>query len=262
MLIRQRYFKPPAARAFRESGVEYRPGHATYTSYNYAGGGMAARVKAAHFEAALRVTREHHGRSGVIDFGCANGVFLPALARCFPRVHAVDIRPDMVAVAERVRDELQLDRVTLVCNSDRDFASLARDTRGGDYRVAFLLETLEHIGEPGRLYESKTEFLEQVLGLLEPGGIAVVSVPVMVGLPFLVQRLGLWALGLHREAIGRKDLANAVLRRNTDALEPAWTGNAHLGFNHLKLESRLRERFRIVDRRNLIFTQLYVVASR
>jgi len=262
VLLRQRYFEPPVARAFREGEHEYRPGHATYTSYNYGGGRLVARVKAAHFEAALRLTREHHGRSGAIDFGCADGVFLPSLARHFPRVYAVDVRPDMVAVAERVCRELGLRGVTVVCNRERDFESLARDTEGGGYRVAFLLETLEHVGERERLYESKAEFLAELLGLLEPGGIVVVSVPVMVGLPFLVQRIVLRALGLHREAIAARDLAKAVLRRDTDGLEPSWTGDAHLGFNHLKLEARLRERFTIVARRNLFFTRLYVVAAR
>ena len=90
----------------------------------------------------------------------------------------------------------------------------------GEYRVAFLLETLEHVGDPSRFYESKMEFLDGVFGLLQPRGRVVISVPKMVGISFLVQRATLRLLGMHREEIGRRNLFNAVVRRNTDALEP------------------------------------------
>lgn len=261
MLTKPRYFEPPVARTFRESDAEFKPGHATYTSYNYLGSGPVARVKTAHFETALALTRDLHGRTRAVDFGCADGVFLPSLARYFAGVYAVDIRPDMVAVAERARRELGLDTVEVVCNRGRDFDSLANDTRGRGFRVAFLLETLEHVGEVDRLYESKMEFLAGVLGLLDPGGRVVVSVPTMVGLPFLLQRVALRGLRMRRHEIGARDLVNAVVGRNTDALEPAWTSGSHLGFNHLKLERHMHERFRIVGRRNLIFTQVYVVTA-
>ena len=261
LLRRPRYFDPPTARAFRERDAEYLPGYPTYTAYNYCGRGLVARVKAAHFESALELTSDLHGQAGAVDFGCADGVFLPSLAHFFPRVYAVDIRPDMTAVAERVQRELELENVQVVCNQDRDFASLAHDTRGGDYRVAFLLETLEHVGDALRLYESKMDLVDGVLDLLEPGGRVVISVPKMTGVPFLVQRATLRLLRMQREEIGRRDLFNAVVRRNTDALEPGWTSAAHLGFNDRKLERYLRERFRVTASRNLGFTQVFVITG-
>jgi hypothetical protein len=259
LLRRPKYFNPPTARAFWERDAEYLPGYPTYTAYNYSGGGLVARVKTAHFEAALELTRDLHGEAGAVDFGCADGVFIPSLARIFPRVYAVDIRPDMTAIAERVRMELKLENVQVVCNRDRDFTSLAQDMRAGDYRVAFLLETLEHVGDARRLYESKMDFVDGVLGLLEPDGRVVISVPKMTGVSFLVQRGALRLLGMHREAIGCRDLFNAVVRRNTDALEPVWTSAAHLGFNHLKLERYLSERFRVTTSRSTGFTQVFVI---
>ena len=254
------YFDPPAALAFKRGDTEYLPGFPTYTAYNYAGSGVVARVKAAHFEAALKLTRDLHGQTGAVDFGCADGVLLPSLSRLFDRVYAVDIRPDMTAIAERVRAELGLENVRVVCNRDRDFASLADDMEG-EYRVAFLLETLEHVGDPSRLYESKMELLDGVFGLLQPRGRVVISVPKMVGISFLVQRATLRLLGMHREEIGRRDLFNAVVRRNTDALEPGWTNSAHLGFNHIKLKRHLKESFRLVTSRSVGFTQVFVVAK-
>ncbi len=262
MLRRPRYFEPPSARVFTDGDGEYLPGFATYTSYNYLGGGPVARVKAAHFEAALELTRDLHGSCDAVDFGCADGVLLPSLARLFNRVYAVDVRQSMVAVANQVKDELGLANVEVVCNEDRDFASLAEDTASGDFRVAFLLETLEHIGEAETMWRDKVEFVEGVLGLLAPGGRLVISVPTMVGLPFLAQRAALAAGRMHREPINARDLFNAVVRRNTDALEPRWTSEDHLGFNHRKLERHLRERFRIAEHRNLGFSQVYVVTAR
>lgn len=258
--MRQRYFELPPARAFAETEDEYLPGFATYTDYNYCGGGLVARVKAAHFEAALALTEDLHGTCGAIDFGCADGVFLPSLAHHFQHVYAVDVRRDMVSVASRLREELDLGNVEIVCNDDLDFTSLTHDLRGRGFRAGFMLETLEHIGEPGRLYESRANFAESVLDLLEPGGRLVISVPTMIGLPFLIQRAVLKLRGMEREAITKRDLIAAVAHR-TDALEPDWSPNGHLGFNHVKLEQALRARFPNVQRRSLWFTQVFVVSS-
>ena len=84
----------------------------------------------------------------------------------------------------------------------------------------------------------------------------------MVGPAFFVQRAALAACGMVREELSRRELFDAVVRRDTDALEPRWTPWAHLGFNHLKLERALRERVRVVRRRTLVFSQLFVLARR
>src|SRR5690242_6878325 len=103
------------------------------------------------------------------------------------------------------------------------------------------------------------EFLDDLFTLLDSDGVIVISVPTMVGIPFLLQRMALKLFGLEREQISRRGLFNAVVRRNTDALEPAWESHAHLGFNHKKLERFLIGKFAVLNHRNLIFSQVYVI---
>ena len=71
-------------------GYSYRPGSATYTKYNYTKQGIASFLRVRHFEHALRLTREHLCEFNAIDFGCADGPFLPSLSGYFRHVVAID----------------------------------------------------------------------------------------------------------------------------------------------------------------------------
>ena len=254
------YFDPPAALAFKQGDTEYLPGFPTYTAYNYAGGGVVARVKAAHFEAALKLTRDLHGQTGAVDFGCADGVLLPSLSRLFERVYAVDIRPDMTAIAERVRAELGLENVRVVCNRDRDFASLADEMEDRVPR-GFPPRDVGARGRPESLVRIENGAPRRSIQSVAAQG-ASGDIRSKDGRPLVPRAAGHAAvLGMHREEIGRRELFNAVVRRNTDALEPGWTNSAHLGFNHLKLKRHLKEGFRLVTSRSVGFTQVFVVAK-
>ena len=77
-LVRRRRFQPPPAELYRQAESEYLPGHATYSEYNYLSAGPLAQLKSAHFEAALDLVADLAGKTGAIDFGCADGVFLPS----------------------------------------------------------------------------------------------------------------------------------------------------------------------------------------
>jgi len=253
-------YRPPPSEIYDAIEGSYQPGISTYAEYNYLGGGPVAHVKAAHFEVALQEARPWFGSTPVIDFGCADGVMVPSLARHFGEVLAIDRQQEFVDITQRVIDGCGLGNASVMCNAGIGMDELAERLRPRGYAVAFLLETLEHIAEPQDLYGSRAAFVAQLLALLRDDGIVIASVPTMVGSAFLIQRAALAAFRMDREPISKRELLDAVVRRDTDALEPRWESWRHLGFNHLKLERALRERFRILAHRNLFFSQVYVLA--
>lgn len=255
-------YRPPPRAIYDAVEGDYAGGVSTYAAYNYLGGGVVSRIKAAHFEAALQETRHLFGSTPVIDFGSADGVMEPSLSQHFGEVLAIDQDARFVEITQRVIDGCSLANARVMCNAGIGMDELAGQLRPRGYRVAFLLETLEHIADPADLYGSRAAFAEQLLGLLADDGIVIVTVPTMVGPAFLVQRAALAAFGMLREDLSRRELLEAGLLRRTDALEPRWQPTAHLGFNHVKLQRALRERVRIVKHRSLLFSQLYVLARR
>jgi 2-polyprenyl-3-methyl-5-hydroxy-6-metoxy-1,4-benzoquinol methylase len=149
----------------------------------------------------------------------------------------------------------------VVCNAgltmDELRERLAAD--GRRYRVLFLLETLEHVGEREDPGGSRVRFLQDLFTLLADDGVIVVSVPNMVGLAFAVQRIGLAVTGSVREPISAADFLRASLMRDTRSLARRWHGE-HLGFDHTRLEPHLHRAFRIVRKRHIFFQVLYVLA--
>jgi 2-polyprenyl-3-methyl-5-hydroxy-6-metoxy-1,4-benzoquinol methylase len=257
-LVRRRRFVPPDPAPYATAEREYLPGHATYTSYNYLSGGPMARVKAAHFEAALDLVEHLAGRTGAIDFGCADGVFLPTLERWFDPVLGIDDDPAMMAVAQRAVRALGL-RAELLQNTGMSWEEIRERVDRERYGVVFLLETLEHVGTAEDMYGSRVAFLRELLALAAPGATLVISVPNMVGLPFALQRAALAATRSAREPLSAHELARATLLKDVDALEPRWQRHAHLGFNHRKLERALRASFDLVGKRDLVFTKVYAI---
>jgi SAM-dependent methyltransferase len=233
----------------------------SYGAYNYLGG-LASGVKRAHFGAALHAARAHEGGTA-IDFGCADGILLPSLSRGYERVWAIDLDPRFVETARRVAEHHELANVMLTCNADGALPALPPQL-GGGADVLFALETVEHVGERARMWESRADVLESLFTLVRPGGEIVLTVPTMVGPAFLVQRAALRALGLRRERrISRGELLRAGLLWDTDALERRWKApSGHLGFNHVRLQRAMAERFEIVRKRHLVFQVLYVIRRR
>lgn len=250
-------FVMPPADVYTSEQYQYGQGHHTYTSYNYLGDGLIPRLKRSRFEVALALVRDRFGKADAIDFGCADGVFIPSLARYFPRVTAVDESEDSIRVAQHLVRRLDLDNVQLICNRGLSIDAL-RQELPKPAGVLFLLETLEHVGEAARLYESKMEFLGSLFTLLDPDGVIVISIPKMVGLPFLVKYAVQNALGMHHERMDMRSILRAGLLKDTEALEPQWTGG-HMGFNNAKLERELARTFEVVRKRDLGFSEFYVV---
>ncbi len=258
---RYRYYVTPPRDVFSSmEGDDYAAGFRTYAEYNYLRSGVAAAIKTRHFEAALELTKDHFHRCNVIDLGCADGVFLPSLSRHFDHVLAVDRFPMFLKVAAQLVKKLRLDNVEVRPNEAARSHDVKVPRLEKRYHIAYLLEVLEHIGSRTDLYGAKIGFLKQAASLLDDDGFMVISVPIMVGIPFLLQRIGLAAFGLLREKISLKDLLKAGLFRNTEDLEKNWRGeDSHLGFNHKKLERYLKRDFRIVKKKNLFFQMLYLI---
>ncbi|MCZ6782320.1 MAG: methyltransferase domain-containing protein [Proteobacteria bacterium] len=259
-----RHFVRPPEEVYRDPALDFMDGYRTYGEYNYLRPGLVSRIKSAHFEKALDLTRDHFGACRVIDFGCADGFFLPSLASHFEAVLAIDRVPMFAEVARRVVSEGGLTNVEVICNEGLDTAAL-RERIGGvgspRPRIAFCLEVIEHVGDPGDLYGAKIRLLRDVFSLLEDDGRIVISVPTMVGLPFLLQRAALASLGIWREPMSWRSLLRASFLKDTSELEPHWDGG-HLGFNHLRLEEAMSDVFSVEKRTNLGFQVLYVIGPR
>jgi 2-polyprenyl-3-methyl-5-hydroxy-6-metoxy-1,4-benzoquinol methylase len=254
----KRYFvRPPAVSL---EGFSYMPqkGIRTYSEYNYLTPGIGAYLRTLHFEHALRLTSRYFHRCNVIDLGCADGPFLPSLARYFDHVMGIDPVPVNVKLASAVAKQACLDNVSVFCNGGLTVQQTRKGIGDQEFGILYLLETLEHVGDKNDPWGSRVSFLEEVSDLAAPDGIIVVSVPNMVGLPFLTQRIGLALLGASREELSTPALLRASFLNDTGDLEKHWD-RGHLGFNHRKLERRIRDKFDIVKKENIFWQVIYVL---
>ncbi|HEY1628924.1 MAG TPA: hypothetical protein VGF52_03630, partial [Tepidisphaeraceae bacterium] len=156
-----------------------------------------------------------------------------------------------------------LPNVSLICNANQSFDELREKIPqiAGGYQAAFLLETLEHVGERGRLYPSKMEFLRELFSLLNDTGAIIISVPKMVGIGFLAKHTLQTALRIPTEKISFRDFCSASFLKNTDAMEKNWDGK-HLGFNHLKLTDALEKNFEVRKQLGTLSSIFYVVSRK
>lgn len=241
--------------------LEYSKDVKTYSEYNYLNNSISARIKRTHFKKALRITQKYFHKANVIDFGCADGFFLPSLSKYFNHVLGVDHKEEFIQICSIIKEKMNLSNVTLLCNKNVDFKELSSRMPDGPYNIIFLLEVLEHVGEKEQLYSSKIAFLENLMELLSDDGISVISVPNMVGFSFLLQRIGLTLSSQVKVPMSWKNFLKAVLLKNTDDLEAEWTPLIHPGFNHLKLERFLTRKFKKVQKLAGIFQVFYVIGK-
>jgi 2-polyprenyl-3-methyl-5-hydroxy-6-metoxy-1,4-benzoquinol methylase len=244
------YFVLPGADVYTDpSRGSYLGDAHTYTHYNYLKRGPIARAKRRRFEIALQCYLPEHAGGTAIDMGCADGVFLPSLSKHFSRVVGIDIHSQMLATAGDVIRRERLDNVELFNSRSSKPDQILRSVPALPADVAFLLETLEHVGTPGvgaAVYGEKVEFLRNLFELLVPGGTVIMSIPRMVGTPYMLKHLIQSALRIPHEKVSTGDVLRAGFLLDTAALEPRWTGG-HVGFNDLKLSRLLHENF-VVER--------------
>ena len=255
-----KYFVRPPVDAYLSAESNYCEGCKTYTEYNYLKPGLASQIKSWHFETALELTKDYFHHCNVVDFGCADGAFLPSLSKHFAHVYAVDRNPGFVKTASGLVRTMGLGNVELLCNDGLSIEDVRSRLSGREYQVLYLLETLEHVGDNSALYPSKIRFLEEIASLISKDGVIVISVPNMIGLFFLIQRIGLASIGALREPVSLGNLLKASFLGNTVDLEKRWDGG-HLGFNHRKLEDCMKSEFRILRKKHIMFQIVYVITK-
>ncbi len=264
-----RYFVRPA-RGILESETEcYIGPYRTYAHYNYLRPGPIAALKRRRFDIALSLAQPWFHKTGAIDFGCADGVLLPSLARYFNRVAAVDHDPRVVPIAKQVVEEAGLESVDVINSHDMPLPALRARLLGprGDreYGVMFLLETLEHVGPdaPADMdcYAYRAQFVRDLFNFLAPPARIIISIPRMTGIGFLTRYVTQTTLGMAHEHIPVADALRAGILGDTDALESQWTGG-HVGFNDRKMERELRKYFNVVEERRLPFSLMFTIERR
>ncbi len=252
------FVRPPSDAYDVLDGRDYFKGFKTYSQYNFLRPGFIPWLKTRRFELALRLAHDKFGQGNAIDFGCADGILLPSLARRFGHVVGIDISSTFIAQAQALVNHLGLENVALICNQGMGIEQIRDALAGREYGAMFLLETLEHMGERDRPYESRIAVVHDLLSLLADGGIIVLSVPRMVGWPFFARHVIQRVLGMHYEPVTFRQLWRASVLRSTDELEPLWT-RYHIGFNELKLDEHLRRSFRIETKRRTLANVFYVL---
>jgi len=205
LLRRAYYIKPLNINTKAEYFVK---GYNSYSHYNYLKPGISSFLKTEHFEIALQLTKKHFNNYNVIDFGCADGPFLPSLSRYFNNVIGIDINSNLIQAANDLIKELKLKNVSLICNKNMKLIDLNSQIND-EADLLFLLETLEHVGDKNRLYESKIDFIKDLFTLINKDGSIIISVPKMIGFSFLLQRIGFAILRLYRTPISMQNLIKA-----------------------------------------------------
>jgi 2-polyprenyl-3-methyl-5-hydroxy-6-metoxy-1,4-benzoquinol methylase len=264
-----RFFVRPAPGILESETECYIGPYRTYAHYNYLRAGPIAALKRRRFDIALSLARPWFHRTGAIDFGCADGVLLPSLARYFPRVAAVDNDPRVIPIARQVVEESHLESVDVINSHDMPFPALRARLLGprGDreYGIMFLLETLEHVGPDlpadEDQYAYRVQFVQDLFSFLAPPARIIVSVPRMTGLGFLTRYVTQSTLGMPHEPIPVADALRAGILGDTSSLEPHWTGG-HLGFNDRKMERELKKAFTIIEAKRLPFSLIYTIEKR
>ncbi len=244
-------------------GYTYIPekGIKTYSEYNYLKPGVASFFRTRELEHVLRLTKEYFHKCNAIDFGCGDGPLLPSLAKYFNHVIAVERKPEFAELASRVVSAAGLKNVKLICNHDLTLEDVKLKIGNEKYHILYLLEVLEHVGDKSNLWDSRVNFIKDLSSLIDESGVIVIQVPNMIGISFLLQRLGLFLLGALREPISKTNLLRVSCFNDTVDLERQWQ-RGHLGFNHKKLESHLKREFNILKRKNTIFEVIYVCQRR
>ncbi len=211
-----------------------------------------------HFETALKMTDEYFHKCNVIDFGCADGPFLPSLAEYFNYVTGIDKESCYIEIGLKLCNEMCLNNVELVNNDNLTIKNLKSKISHRKYHILYLLETIEHIGNKDYPYKSRIDFLKKISTLINKKGFIVMSVPKMTGIPFLIQRIGLALSGIYREPISLLNMIKAGFFNDTTELEKQWN-HYHLGFNHKKLERYLTGEFKILDKKDIFFQVVYLI---
>ncbi len=222
-------------------GYNYYKGWESYSHYNYISGKFAS-FKRKHFENALKLAEPflNKGKT-VIDYGCADGFFIPTLSKHFGKVYGLDIDEKLIKYAKDVVSLNRIKNIELHCIQNLNQNEI-QDLLGNERISAiFCLDVVEHIYEKSDPYKKRIEFIKNLLNLLDAEGYLFLSVPNMIGIPLFLQ----WVLsrvigGVFDEGVNIKDLIRPILLKDTRKITGLIPG-AHTGFNHKYLELYLKK---------------------
>ncbi|MGA0895024.1 MAG: class I SAM-dependent methyltransferase [Ilumatobacteraceae bacterium] len=110
----------------------------------------------------LRAAARHPEAVDILELGSSTGRTTAVLQRWGRRVTAVEQDPAAAAIAERFADR--------VIVGDLDQPAALDTLTGSEFDLVIAADVLEHLRDPLRC-------LRQALGLLRPGGLAVLSIP-------------------------------------------------------------------------------------
>jgi 2-polyprenyl-3-methyl-5-hydroxy-6-metoxy-1,4-benzoquinol methylase len=241
---------PPSA-IYTEGGGGYVGKYKGYSHYNYMRPGLLTTLKRSRFVTALKLGLPYFNSGTALDVGCGDCFFIPTLSRQFQRVVGIEYKDDALEHGRNTVKLLGLSNVSLICNATRTWDDLRTEV-GKGAKVAFCLETIEHVGKGGAdMYPSKVAFVAGIMSLLDADGMLIASVPRMVGPTFLAKHLAMVATGMHVEKFTFRDLIRSGIFYDTSTVEPRWV-NGHLGFNHLTLIKALREKFDVTVHETLV----------
>lgn len=188
---------------------------------------------------AARLCALQPGVKMVVDFGAGDGELCKRLAAMLPDASIVCYEPHPELLAQARANLSGIDRVS--CTDDP--AQLPR-TAGG---LVFCLEVFEHL--PGREAEAALGLLED---LLAANGIAVIGVPVEIGVPALykgafrmLRRFGEFDArpgNVLAAAAGRPPADRPVV----ELLPDSYYHLHHLGFDHRRFRQTLAARFTMI----------------
>ena len=258
----KKLFRAPPV--IKNEGFTYQDCH-SYSEYNYLRESYISNIKRRHFEIALDLTSEYFFNANVIDFGCADGIFLPSLSNYFCSVLGIERNEKFVSIAQKLTTELNLKNVKIINNSDLSIQAIKEtELSGKESRIIFLLEVMEHIGASFKtMHEDRIAFLKEMFSLVGDEGIIVISVPRMVGLSFLIQQIGLGLFNLNRSEYTLKELIMCSILKDTSEVEKYWIPEfTHKGFNHERFERDLAQVFLIERKVVDIFQVVYVIKKK
>ncbi len=224
----------------------------SYSEYNYLRPGWASKFKIAHFNMALELAKGMPKESSVIDFGCCDGAFLPTLSHYFDDVVGLDLHPEFIEMAKIVVKDAK--NVKAFATENMSFSEI-KDQVGRKYDMMFILEVLEHVGDVGNQYPSRMKFLKDISILADR---AIITIPKMTGVSFLMQRAGFRCLGVKSDKMTTGQLLKAGLFSDTCELEPRWD-HGHIGFNDKLFEKTLKENFKIIKKKKDMFQNGYLI---
>jgi 2-polyprenyl-3-methyl-5-hydroxy-6-metoxy-1,4-benzoquinol methylase len=176
----------------------------------------------------------------LLDYGCGDGTLMVMAADLCDEVHGVDVDAHQIADC---RTRLgSIENLSFFTNEE-----VAEPGFDGSYDVVTCMETLEHCTAPA--VESA---LADVARLCAPGGRVIISVPIEIGLSFLVKQSvraiakRQYSDGYQRmERYSVRDGAKMLFARRTTEVdrfligEPPVVGYSHYGFNWRGLRERV-----------------------